>query len=211
MFVLPELPYAYDALEPVLSAATMVTHHDKHHAKYVEVTNTLLKARDHAALLEGVILAARRDQDRRLFNNAAQAWNHGFFWECMAPGSRPATGALAAAIIQRYGSLEGLKAEFLAAGIDHFGSGWAWIVAKGEVLSVTSTHDAATAITEDGATPLLVCDVWEHAYYLDHRNNRAAFLTLWWDRLANWAFAERQYAAARGIGEAWCYPAPKAD
>lgn len=210
MFELPDLPYGHDALAPVISEATMHLHHDKHHARYVEVTNSLLaEAGAVYRPLEDVVVLASRRGARKLFNNAGQAWNHAFFWECMTPAPQLPTGDFAKALASQFGGLEGLKAAFVAEGVGHFGSGWVWLVARGDQLSVVSTHDAASPLVETGVTPLLVCDLWEHAYYLDHKNDRAGFLDAWFDRLANWAFAGRQYDAARGHdAEPWRYPKP---
>ncbi len=208
MFKLPDLPYASDALSPVLSDVQMRTHHDKHHAKYVEVLNGMLaQSGESPSSLEDVVKAAAPGSNRKLFNNAAQAWNHGFFWECMAPqGSQP-SGELTSAIEKAFGGLDGLKTRFVDEGVNHFASGWAWIVAKGDGLEVVSTHDAGTPVAE-GTTPLLVCDVWEHAYYLDHKQDRKGFLEQWFDKLVNWQFVEQQYAAATGGGQGYRYPAP---
>jgi Fe-Mn family superoxide dismutase len=206
MIRLPDLPYAYDALAPVLSEATLRTHHDKHHEKYVDVVNALT-AKDDAEprSLESLIRHAAPARDRKLFNNAAQAWNHGFFWACMTPGPSSPAGAVADAIRHMFGSLESLREAFLKEGADHFGSGWVWLAANDGRLSVFATHDADTAVTRD-LTPLLVCDLWEHAYYLDHRNDRGAYLAGWWDRLANWTFAEAQFAADAAGAPGWRYP-----
>jgi Fe-Mn family superoxide dismutase len=205
MITLPPLPYAYDALEPVVSEATMRTHHGKHHAKYVETANTLAQARGLGGLaVEDLIRSAAMAPDRGLFNNAAQAWNHAFFWNCMAPQPSAAGGDLLEAIRQGFGDPDKLRQSFIGEGAAHFGSGWVWLVAEDGRLSVVTTHDADTMATRD-LTPLLVCDLWEHAYYLDHRNDRAGFLGAWWDRLANWDFATRQFSASRGA--AWTYPA----
>jgi Fe-Mn family superoxide dismutase len=205
---MPELLYPYDALEPVISAATMRLHHDKHHARYVTVTNELLSTpRQQAASLEDIIASAG-PADRKLFNNAAQAWNHAFFWASMASRHRTPSGPLLNAIEQAFGSLANLRDKFVAEGVAHFGSGWVWLVARAGALEVVSTHDADTVVTQTDATPLLVCDLWEHAYYLDHQNDRAAFLAGWWDRLANWSLAEQQHSAALSAGQAWAYPPP---
>jgi superoxide dismutase, Fe-Mn family len=206
MILLPDLPYAYDGLAPVLSAATMRTHHDKHHAKYVEVVNALAKDEAlGASSLENLIHHATVARAGKLFNNAAQAWNHGFFWNCMAPKPESPSGALVDAIKTSFGDLASLRAAFLTEGAAHFGSGWVWLVAQEGRLSVLSTHDADTVVTRE-VTPLLVCDVWEHAYYLDHRNDRAGFLQAWWDRLANWDFAQSQFASATAGLPPWRYP-----
>ena len=208
MFRLPDLPYRYDDLAPVISEASLRTHYGKHHARYVQMTNALLA---HAGApgrpLETVVVKAEEDGDHKLFNNAAQAWNHGFFWECMRPGGSQPGGDLATAIDATFGGLADLRRVFAAEGAGHFGSGWVWLTLKDGQLAVSSTHDAGTPLTTPGSTPLLVCDVWEHAYYLDHKNDRAGFLDAWWDLLANWDLAEKQYVAARNGKSTWCYPA----
>jgi len=208
MFRLPDLPYAYSDLAPVISEQTLRTHHGKHHARYVEATNELLaEAGASAQSLEAVILSAHRSGARTLFNNAAQAWNHGFFWNCMRPGRSEPTGELADAIKTVFGDLGGLRKAFAAEGAAHFGSGWVWLTLNNGALSVISTHDAGLPITDPGAMPLLVCDLWEHAYYLDYKNDRAGFLEAWWEQLANWDFVGAQYAAARNGAAGWRYPA----
>lgn len=209
MFQLPNLPYPYEALEPTISTATMRLHHDKHHARYIAVVNELTSASaTNPQSLEILVREAAMEGQRKLFNNAGQAWNHGFFWQSMTGEYRAPSGKLLDAVQAAFGSLEALGARFKEEGAGHFGSGWVWLVAKGKTLAVTTTHDGETVITEPGVTPLLVCDLWEHAYYLDHKNDRAGFLTGWWDRLANWSFAERQFAAASGEGPAWTFPSP---
>ncbi len=210
MYVLPDLPYAYDALQSVISDRTLRFHHDKHHGGYVKALNELL-ARETAtsATLEAVILDASRSGKQKLFNNAAQAWNHSFFWLSMSPKRQRPSGALAAAIDKTFGDLAGLKTALVEAGAGHFGSGWVWLVADQEGgLDVRSTHDADDTLSQAGTTPLLVCDLWEHAYYLDHQNNRKGFLEGWFDALPNWPFAASQYEAARGHGAPWRHPAP---
>jgi len=211
MFALPDLPYAYDALAPVISDQTMRLHHDKHHAAYVKTTNELLdKAGKTAGSLEAVIEGSAKASERKLFNNAAQAWNHAFFWEAMSPERRQPDGALKAAIENGFGGLAGLKTAFVTGGVDQFGSGWVWLVSDAQgVLRVLSTHDADDFVSLDRLTPLTVCDVWEHAYYLDHKNDRKAYLEAWFDALPNWSLAASQFAAATGQGEAWRYPAPR--
>jgi Fe-Mn family superoxide dismutase len=213
MFVLPDLPYAYDALEPVISDRTMHFHHDKHHATYVKTLNELLeKAGKSPNSLEEVIQQAAKNGEKKLFNNAAQAWNHAFFWDAMTPTRQQPSGDLEAAIKAAFGDLAALKTAFVTEGIGHFGSGWVWLTAdKSGALKVISTHDAEDTVTHADVTPLLVCDLWEHAYYLDHQNDRKGFLEAWFDTLAHWEFAGYQYAAARGAGEAWRYPAAQAD
>jgi Fe-Mn family superoxide dismutase len=210
MITLPDLPYAYDALAPVISAETMHFHHDKHHATYVKTTNELLaEAGGSPRDLETVVVDAHRSGEKKLFNNAAQAWNHGFFWNSMTPDRQSPNDELSGAIASAFGDLPGLKTRFVSEGAGHFGSGWVWLVTDGGgALKVISTHDAADPLIESGVTPLLVCDLWEHAYYLDHKNDRKGFLEAWFDALPNWDLAASQWAAARSRGKAWRYPAP---
>jgi Fe-Mn family superoxide dismutase len=211
MFVLPGLPYAYNALEPVISDRTMKFHHDKHHATYVKTLNELLQGEGETGSLEEVIREASAQDAKKLFNNAAQAWNHAFFWVAMSGRREAPSGDLEQAIKDAFGDLKSLKTKFVEEGAAHFGSGWVWLTAGADgKLKVESTHDAADTVTQDGVTPLLVCDLWEHAYYLDHQNDRKGFLESWFDALPNWSFAARQYAAARGDGETWRYPPPDA-
>lgn len=210
MFKLPGLPYGYGALTPVISETTLRTHHGKHHARYVEVTNGLLAQASRALEpLEDVIVQASRDGSHKLFNNAAQAWNHGFFWECMRAGGAQPPFELMQTINQAFGGLPQLRDAFIAEGVGHFGSGWVWLTARDGELSVLSTHDAGVPITVPGVSPLLVCDLWEHAYYLDHKNDRAGYLGAWWDLLVNWNFVADQYDASEGRRQAWRYPAPE--
>jgi Fe-Mn family superoxide dismutase len=205
MIVLPKLPYAYDALEPVISEATMQTHHGKHHARYVEVTNAMLAdTTSEKAPLEHVVTKAWLRSARKLFNNAAQAYNHGLFWNCMSPDRSAPSGEFARALDAAFDGA--LRAEFIAEGLAHFGSGWIWLASTHGTLSLLATHDGDSVVRMAGVTPLLVCDVWEHAYYLDHRNDRGAYLEGWWDRLADWRFAQAQYEASLGRGQAWSYP-----
>jgi Fe-Mn family superoxide dismutase len=209
MFVLSDLPYRPDALEPTMSADTVRTHHGKHHAKYVEVTNQLLqKAGGPDRPLEQVVVDAARAGERKLFNNAAQAWNHGFFWESMTATRSDPDGALAAAIQRDFGDLGKLREAFVTEGVGHFASGWVWLVLQDGRLHVISTHDADDTLPQSGITPLLVCDLWEHAYYLDYKNDRKTFLEAWFDKLACWPFAGRQLAAAQAGEPGWRYPAP---
>jgi Fe-Mn family superoxide dismutase len=209
MFSLPDLPYPYEALEPVLSAELMHFHHDKHHATYVNNVNKFLSdAGKTVSSMETLTREAKASGDKKMFNNAGQSWNHAFFWECMSPEAGRAGGALAEAIDKSFGGLAALKTKFVDEGAGHFGSGWVWLVAKGGELSVISTHDAEGPLTLEGVTPILVCDVWEHAYYLVHKNDRKGFLEKWFDQLANWSFAEAQFAAAQGTGEGYRYPKP---
>ena len=216
MFILPKLPYDDDALEPTVSADTLQFHHDKHHKAYVDKTNELApKAGLDGRPLEEVVREASRTSDRKLFNNAAQAWNHAFFWRCMAPGDdrggdRPG-GDLARRIDQAFGGFDAFKEAFVEEGAGHFGSGWVWLVAGSGGLQVISTHDADDTLVKDGLFPLLVCDLWEHAYYLDYQNDRKGFLKRWIDEIANWTFAARQLEAADGRGQGFRYPAPQGE
>jgi Fe-Mn family superoxide dismutase len=209
MFDLPNLPYAYDALEPVISARTLRIHHDKHHGTYVKTTNELLEqSTEPPGSLEDVIRKSARAGETKLFNNAAQAWNHAFFWLSMTPERQDPKGEIAKAIQQAFDNFDGLKATFVKAGSEHFGSGWIWLTAdQTGLLRVRATHDADDTLVDPELTPLLVCDLWEHAYYLDHQNDRKGFLEAWFDRLPNWSFAGFQLAAARGRGEPWSHPA----
>lgn len=208
-YILTPLPYAADALEPTISATTMNTHHGKHHQKYVDVTNELLATHEHGpfATLEAVVRHAADRGEKKLFNNAGQAWNHGFFWQSMTDAYAAPAGDMAAAI-EAFGGLDALKTAFVTEGVNHFASGWVWLVWKGGKLEVVSTHDADTALIHDGA-PVLVCDLWEHAYYLDYKQDRKGFLEAWFDTVANWDFAAGQVKAARDGGQGWAYPAPR--
>jgi len=210
MYVLPDLPYAYDALQSVISDRTLRFHHDKHHGGYVKALNALLEGETAtSATLEAVILDASRTGKQKLFNNAAQAWNHSFFWLSMSPRRERPGGALATAIDKTFRDLAGLEIALVEASAGHFGSGWVWLVADQQGgLDVRSTHDADDTLSQAGTTPLLVCDLWEHAYYLDHQNNRKGFLDGWFDALPNWPFAASQYEAVRGHGAPWRHPAP---
>lgn len=207
-FTLPPLPYGLADLQPHLSEETLRIHYGRHHAKYVENLNRLATGGGLAGpSLEELLGSAFRAGDKALFNNAAQTWNHSFFWESMTPHGNPPQGSLAQAIDHAFGGFEQLRQRFLAEGAGHFGSGWCWIVARNGHLEVLSTHDANTPVVDDAVVPLLTCDVWEHAYYVDYRQDRAKWLAVWWDSLANWKLAQRQFDAALGRGEPWTFPA----
>lgn len=207
MIAMMPLPFASDALAPHVSAETFDYHHGKHFVAYVAKTNELIADTPLDGMdLEGVIAAA--DAQPGLFNAAAQAWNHGFFWASLTPraGARPGE-ALHRAIVRDFGSFDAMAAQFVAAGAGEFGSGWAWLVATADGrLQILSTHDAMPAWVETGHVPLLVCDVWEHAYYIDWRNDRGGFLAAFINGLANWAMADAQYHAACHGQTAWRYP-----
>ena len=208
MLRLPDLPYAADALQPIMSADTLRTHHGKHHKTYIDETNTLAAEAGLAdRTLEEIVHEARRVQNTKLFNNAAQAWNHAFFWNSMRPpGGAAPSGALAQAI-QAFGGGEALASAFVTAGTGQFSSGWVWLTAQGGALKIQTTHDAEEPFERDDVVPLLVCDVWEHAYSLDHTNARKTFLSQWIATLANWGFAAQQMAAASGQGAGYRFPA----
>jgi Fe-Mn family superoxide dismutase len=206
MFKLPDLPYAYEALEPTMSSETLHLHHDKHHARYFTVMNEILEGKGDVGALEDVVVKAAKDGEKKLFNNAAQAWNHTFYWNSMTPDKAAPADDLMAAITAAFGGLEGLKTKFVDEGFAHFGSGWVWLAAdKSGALSVVQSHDGENLLGKD-LVPLLVCDLWEHAYYVDFKNDRKSFLGAWFDALPNWALAESQWAAAKGEGAVWTHP-----
>ncbi|MEP7247137.1 MAG: superoxide dismutase [Gammaproteobacteria bacterium] len=208
MYTLPPLPYDPTALAPLLGAETLLTHHGKHHARYVQVVNELVRQKGVSAQpLEQLIVEAKQQRDGKLFNNAAQAWNHAFFWECMAAGSGAPSGELLKGINTDFGGLESLRQQFVSQGVAHFGSGWVWLIRKGGKLAVITTHDAELPSAGDAGTPILVCDVWEHAYYLDYKNERERFLNSWFNGLVNWIFVEKQYEAAMRGTPGYRYPA----
>lgn len=195
---LPPLPYSEDALDPVISAKTMSFHYGKHHNAYVTNLNKLVAGTELAETpLEGVIAATAGKADKAgLFNNAAQIWNHTFFWNSMKPkGGGAPSGAIAGAIDTAFGSYENFKKEFTAAAVTQFGSGWAWLVAEKGAVKLVKTPNAETPLT-GSATPLLTIDVWEHAYYLDYQNRRPDFVAAVIDNLLNWDFANANLARA---------------
>jgi superoxide dismutase, Fe-Mn family len=185
-FALPPLPYAEDALAPVISAETLKLHHGKHHKKYVDTMNQLLEKEPlEASSLEEVVRAAKG----KLFNNAAQAWNHDFYWHSLSPKRQRPAGALLHRLEKDFGSYEGFASKLAAAANGQFGSGWAWLVEKDDKLEVTATANADTPMAH-GVKCLLTLDVWEHAYYLDYRNERERYVSAILERL-NWQFAEK--------------------
>ncbi len=201
-FTLVDLPYADTALEPAVSAHTLSFHHGKHHKAYVDKMNAAIAGTDHdSAALEDVVAAAR-GANQGLFNNAAQTWNHAFYWHSMAASETEASAELAAKIDEAFGSMDELKAQLKARGAGHFASGWVWLAEKDGALSIEETHDGDT-LADSGFNPLLTIDVWEHAYYLDHQNARPAYLDAVVDHKINWAFASENLAR----GSAWTYPA----
>jgi Fe-Mn family superoxide dismutase len=197
-FELPNLPYEQNALEPHISANTLSFHHGKHHAGYVNNLNNLIKDTDLAdKSLEEIIKATAGDASKAgIFNNAAQVWNHTFYWHSMKPnGGGTPTGALAAKIEADFGSFDAFKEQFKTAGTTQFGSGWAWLVLENGKLKVTKTLNAENPLHQ-GQIPLLTMDVWEHAYYLDYQNRRPDYAQTFLDRLVNWDFAAENYAKA---------------
>ncbi|MCG9722602.1 superoxide dismutase [Fe] [Shewanella sp. Isolate7] len=192
-FELPALPYAKNALEPHISQETIEYHYGKHHNTYVVKLN---------GLVEGTELAEKSLEDivktstGGIFNNAAQIWNHTFYWNCLAPNAGgAATGDIAAAIDAAFGSFDAFKAQFTDAAVNNFGSAWTWLVKKADgSLAIVNTSNAATPLTEEGVTPLLTVDVWEHAYYIDYRNVRPDYMAAFWN-LVNWEFVNSNFAA----------------
>jgi len=193
---LPALPFDKNALEPHMSANTLDFHHGKHHNAYVVKGNELLAE----AGIEGdnleELVKATADHKGPLFNNVAQCYNHSFFWNSLSPngGGQP-SGAIADKISEDFGSYDAFRTEFINGGVGQFGSGWVWLVSEGGKLKIAKSANAETPLT-DGATPILVCDVWEHAYYLDFQNRRPDFLACFLDNLANWDFANQNLPSA---------------
>ena len=191
-FILPSLPYAMDALGDFMSPETLAFHYGKHHRAYVDKTNALLAERPrNGATLVDVIRDAREADDAPLFNISAQLWNHSFFWQCLAPpNGRSAGPALARMIDDEFGSIKAMLAGLKAEATGHFSNGWAWLVLDRGRLRILSLHDADTPVVRQAMQPLLTLDVWEHAYYLDYRNDRARFAESLLGNLVNWEFVE---------------------
>jgi Fe-Mn family superoxide dismutase len=195
---LPALPYALDALEPHISRSTLEFHHGKHHAGYVTNLNKLVEGSDLAdKSLEETISAVAGDSSKAgVFNNAAQVWNHSFYWQCIKPGGGGMpSGELAEKINADFGSFDAFAEQFKTAGATQFGSGWAWLVLDGGSLKVTKTANADLPLAH-GQTALLTMDVWEHAYYLDYQNRRPDYMATFLDKLVNWDFVAANLAAA---------------
>ncbi|HXI88057.1 MAG TPA: superoxide dismutase [Parvularculaceae bacterium] len=194
---LPDLPYAQSALAPHISAQTLEFHHGKHHKAYVDKTNDLIKGKKLDSEPIEEIVRAAHGKDQALFNNAAQAWNHSFYWRCMKPnGGGAPTGDVARAIQKNFDAYDAFKAAFADAGATQFGSGWAWLVARKGKLEIKKTPNAEVPWVEKGVTPLLLMDVWEHAYYLDYQNKRPAYISSFLDHLVNWDFVNENFAKA---------------
>jgi len=186
-FDLPRLPYAHDALAPIISAETLTFHHDKHHRKYIDTMNQLLEKEP----VQGSSLAdVVRSSKGKLFNNAAQAWNHEFYWHSLSPKRHKPSAALRHRLEKDFGSYERFTEQFAAAAAAQFGSGWAWLVNKDGKLEVAATANADTPMAH-GVECLLALDVWEHAYYIDYRNQRERYVSAVIDKLLNWEFAEK--------------------
>ncbi|MEL6113575.1 superoxide dismutase [Fe] [Photobacterium sp. SP02] len=192
-FELPALPYEKNALEPHISQETLEYHHGKHHNTYVVKLNGLIEGTEYAdKSLEEII----KTSTGGVFNNAAQIWNHTFYWHCLSPnGGGEPTGAVADAIVEAFGSFDAFKAKFTDSAINNFGSSWTWLVKKADgSLDIVNTSNAGTPLTEAGVTPLLTVDLWEHAYYIDYRNLRPDYMNGFW-ALVNWEFVANNLAA----------------
>ncbi len=190
---LPELPYALDALEPVLSKETLEYHYGKHHATYVANLNKLIPGTEFEDMaLEDIV----KKSSGGIFNNAAQVWNHTFYWNCFKPnGGGAPSGALAEAIDKAFGSFDAFKEQFSTSAATNFGCGWTWLVKNADgSLEIMNTTGAGTPLTDDGKTALLTVDVWEHAYYIDYRNARPKYLESYWN-IVNWDFVAANFGA----------------
>ena len=187
---LPDLPYAKDALAPHISAETLEYHYGKHHKTYVDNLNKLIVSTEfEKSSLEDIVKRASGG----IFNNAAQVWNHTFYWNSLSPQGGGPTGDLAQAITKTFGSFDQFKEKFTSAAVTFFGSGWAWLVKTPDgSLAIESASNAGNPM-RDGKKPLLTCDVWEHAYYIDYRNARAKYVEAFW-KLVNWGFVARNFA-----------------
>ncbi len=189
--ILPDLPFAYDALEPHISKETLTFHHDKHHAGYVNNLNALIKEKE--SYRDMTLVEIVKNSENAIFNNAAQAYNHSFYWNCLTPTKTAPSSALHKALEQQFDSVEAFKETFSAAALGLFGAGWTWLVKDHhDNLSLLNTSNAQTPIVE-GLIPLLVCDVWEHAYYIDYRNARATYIEHFW-HVVNWDFVSKNFA-----------------
>ena len=201
-FELIPLPYDSEALAPAISAETLKFHHGKHHQTYIDKTNQAIEGTDLAGADLEAVIAQARGGNKGLFNNAAQAWNHGFYWHSLSPAAIDPSGELATKIDEAFGSYDELKKQLAERGTGHFASGWVWLAEKGGKLSIEETHDGDT-LADGDFTPLLTIDVWEHAYYLDYQNKRPDYLKAVIDKHLNWDFAAENLAR----GAVWKYPA----
>ena len=200
-FALIDLPYDDTALEPAVSAKTLSFHHGKHHKAYIDKTNAAIEGGELADKSLEEVIAAARGSNAGLFNNSAQSWNHGFYWHSMAAEETNASGELKSMIDEAFGSIDGLKEKLAERGAGHFASGWVWLAVKDGTLTIEETHDGDTLADQADVNPLLVIDLWEHAYYLDHQNARPAYLEAVSSKL-NWSFASENLAR----GTTWQYP-----
>lgn len=196
-FTLPKLPYEKTALEPHISRDTLNFHHEKHHQTYVTKLNELIEGTNLEKLeIEDIIKETADNKDfAGVFNNAAQVWNHTFYWHCMSPngGGKP-TGSVEEAIDQAFGSYDEFRTAFKQAALTQFGSGWAWLIMEEDGLKITKTSNADTPIAH-GVRPLLTCDVWEHAYYLDYQNRRPDYVDTFLDHLVNWDYVNKNFSS----------------
>ena len=208
-FELPDLPFARDALAPHMSPETLEFHHGKHHRAYVEKTNALVgetQGLAGASLIE-VIEAAKTKGESKLFNNSAQLWNHSFFWQCLAPAQGQApSGKLAQLIEASFGTTDAMLKKLADEAVNHFSNGWAWLLLDRGSLKIASLHDADTPLAHDGMVPVFTLDVWEHAYYIDYRNERPKFADAVLKNIVNWDFVA-QNLDGRGAGRADQEPA----
>ena len=189
-FQLPDLPFSKDALAPHMSAETLEFHHGKHHATYVKKTNEMIEGKGDlsGASLVDVIRKAGTSGDKKLFNNSAQLWNHSFFWQCLSPDKQQPSGKLAQLIDDGFSGIDPMLQKLGDEAVNHFSNGWAWLVLDRDQLKITSLHDADTPLVHDGMVPLFTLDVWEHAYYIDYRNERPKFVTSVLSNIVNWDF-----------------------
>jgi len=196
-FKLPELPYAYDALQPYMSKETLEYHHDKHHQAYVDTGNKLLAGTELEGKSVEEIVKASYGKNQPLFNNAGQHYNHLHFWHWMKPnGGGAIPGAIEKKIVADIGSVEKFKEDFVQAGVGQFGSGWAWLALKNGKLEIMKTPNGENPLVH-GATPILGVDVWEHSYYIDYRNRRADYLKAFVENLVNWEYVEKLFNEAK--------------
>jgi len=189
-FQLPDLPFPKDALTPHMSAETLEFHHGKHHATYVKKTNEMVEGKGElaGASLVDVVRKAGTSGDKKLFNNSAQLWNHSFFWQCLSPDKQQPSGKLAQLIDDGFGGIDPMLQKLGDEAVNHFSNGWAWLLLDRDQLKITSLHDADTPLVHDGMVPLFTLDVWEHAYYIDYRNERPKFATSVLSNIVNWDF-----------------------
>ncbi len=196
-FELPDLPYAYDALDPHMSAETLEFHHDKHHKAYLDAMTTMIEGTDYASMSLEEIVQKSFKADPKLFNQAGQFYNHLHFWNWMAPngGGKSMPGNLEKAIESDLGGYDKFRDDFINAGKTQFGSGWAWLSVNNGKLEVTNAPNGESPLAH-GASPILGCDVWEHSYYIDYRNARPKYLEAFVDNLVNWEYVGQMYEAA---------------